>query len=61
MITSGRWEILVLVDLAQKYFMITEINLKEGSPGSSDQDGDRFIEIWNLVFMQYEQISREKE
>jgi len=26
-----------------------------GPPGSADQDGDRFIEIWNLVFMQYEQ------
>ena len=28
-----------------------------GPPGSKDEDGDRFIEIWNLVFMQYEQIS----
>ena len=28
-----------------------------GPPGSLDQDGDRFIEIWNLVFMQFEQIS----
>ncbi|HYZ26616.1 MAG TPA: alanine--tRNA ligase [Geminicoccaceae bacterium] len=27
-----------------------------GPPGSADEDGDRFIEIWNLVFMQYEQI-----
>ena len=26
-----------------------------GPPGSADEDGDRFIEIWNLVFMQYEQ------
>ncbi len=34
--------------------------LKGGPPGSSEQDGDRFIEIWNLVFMQYEQISKEK-
>ena len=25
-------------------------------PGSAEEDGDRFIEIWNLVFMQYEQI-----
>ncbi len=24
-----------------------------GPPGSADQDGDRFIEIWNLVFMQF--------
>lgn len=27
-----------------------------GPPGSPDEDGDRFMEIWNLVFMQYEQI-----
>ena len=26
-----------------------------GPPGSAEEDGDRFIEIWNLVFMQYEQ------
>jgi len=34
--------------------------LKGGPPGSYNQDGDRFIEIWNLVFMQYEQISKDK-
>jgi alanyl-tRNA synthetase len=28
-----------------------------GPPGSADADGDRFIEIWNLVFMQYEQLA----
>ncbi len=28
-----------------------------GPPGSDKEDGDRFIEIWNLVFMQYEQIN----
>jgi len=27
-----------------------------GPPGSPEEDGDRFIEIWNLVFMQFEQI-----
>ncbi|MEE8275169.1 MAG: alanine--tRNA ligase [Alphaproteobacteria bacterium] len=27
-----------------------------GPPGSADEDGDRFVEIWNLVFMQFEQI-----
>src|SRR5689334_18598124 len=28
-----------------------------GPPGSPEQDGDRFIEIWNLVFMQFEQFA----
>jgi alanyl-tRNA synthetase len=27
-----------------------------GPPGSPEQDGDRFVEIWNLVFMQFEQL-----
>ncbi|MBX9617980.1 MAG: alanine--tRNA ligase [Hyphomicrobiales bacterium] len=27
-----------------------------GPPGSADQDGDRFVEIWNLVFMQFEEL-----
>jgi alanyl-tRNA synthetase len=27
-----------------------------GPPGSADQDGDRFLEFWNLVFMQFEQL-----
>ena len=31
-----------------------------GPPGSPDEDGDRFIEIWNLVFMQFEQVSLEE-
>ncbi|HUZ66897.1 MAG TPA: alanine--tRNA ligase [Beijerinckiaceae bacterium] len=30
--------------------------LSGGPPGSPDEDGDRFLEFWNLVFMQYEQI-----
>ncbi|ODU20898.1 MAG: alanine--tRNA ligase [Sphingomonas sp. SCN 67-18] len=28
-----------------------------GPPGSPDEDGDRFVEIWNLVFMQFDQIA----
>ena len=31
--------------------------LEGGPPGSPDEDGDRFLEFWNLVFMQYEQVS----
>ena len=31
-----------------------------GPPGTPEEDGDRFIEIWNLVFMQYEQISKDE-
>ena len=35
-------------------------HLKGGLPGTKDEDGDRYIEIWNLVFMQFEQVSKEK-
>jgi alanyl-tRNA synthetase len=31
-----------------------------GPPGSADGDGDRFVEIWNLVFMQYDQVSADE-
>ena len=31
-----------------------------GPPGSPDEDGDRFIEVWNLVFMQYEQVTPDR-
>ena len=31
-----------------------------GPPGSADEDGDRFVEIWNLVFMQFEQVTPER-
>src|SRR3546814_15504575 len=34
-------------------------HIRGGPPGSPDEDGDRFIEIWNLVFMQFEQIDKE--
>ncbi len=30
-------------------------HIEGGPPGSADEDGDRFVEIWNLVFMQYDQ------
>ena len=59
-ITFGQWVTLDLVALVQKYFMTMENHLKGGLPGTADEDGDRFIEIWNLVFMQFEQISKDK-
>src|SRR6202012_2893186 len=31
-----------------------------GPPGSPEEDGDRFLEFWNLVFMQYEQVTKEQ-
>ena len=31
--------------------------LQGGPPGSPDEDGDRFLEFWNLVFMQFEQVA----
>ncbi len=30
-----------------------------GPPGSPDEDGDRFVEVWNLVFMQFDQVDAE--
>ncbi|MET0633005.1 MAG: alanine--tRNA ligase [Xanthobacteraceae bacterium] len=33
------------------------LQIPGGPPGSPDAEGDRFIEIWNLVFMQYEQLA----
>ena len=35
-------------------------HLKGGLPGTKDQDGNRYIEIWNLVFMQFEQLTKDK-
>ena len=36
-------------------FLIMEI-IDGGPPGSTNEDGDRFVEIWNLVFMQFDQL-----
>ncbi len=34
--------------------------IQGGPPGSADQDGDRFVEFWNNVFMQFDQVSKDK-
>src|SRR5690242_2661424 len=31
-----------------------------GPPGSPEEDGDRFLEFWNLVFMQFEQVTKDE-
>ena len=35
-------------------------HIEGGPPGSPGEDGDRFIEIWNLVFMQFEQVAKDE-
>ena len=35
-------------------------HISGGPPGSPDEDGDRFVEIWNLVFMQYDQKNNQE-
>jgi alanyl-tRNA synthetase len=34
--------------------------IQGGPPGSPDEDGDRFVEFWNLVFMQFDQVAKDK-
>ena len=40
--------------------MIMAIICWGGPPGTPEEDGDRFVEIWNLVFMQFEQVTKEE-
>ncbi len=39
-------------------FLRSRPEVPGGPPGSPDEDGDRFVEIWNLVFMQFERSAR---
>jgi alanyl-tRNA synthetase len=45
---------------ARRSSSTTATSIPGGPPGSPDQDGDRFIEIWNLVFMQFEQLTKDE-
>ena len=53
---SGRWATPAPAVRARKSSTTTVRHIPGGPPGSPDADGDRFIEIWNLVFMQFEQL-----
>jgi alanyl-tRNA synthetase len=52
-IIFGQWVIQARADLAQKFTMITVNNMKELHLDHQGDEGDRFVEIWNLVFMQF--------
>ena len=55
---SGRWATRAHAGHARKFSLIMATRFGAALPGSAEQDGDRFIEIWNLVFMQFEQIAQ---
>ena len=53
--TSGRRAIPDRAGRARRSSSTRATKVAGGPPGSPDEDGDRFVEFWNLVFMQYEQ------
>ena len=55
---SGRWATPAPAAPARRSSTTTGPRSPGGPPGSPDADGDRFIEIWNLVFMQFEQVTK---
>ena len=57
---SGRWATPARAGRARRSSSTTASDIPGGPPGSPDQDGDRFIEIWNLVFMQFEQVTKDE-
>ena len=54
LITFGPWAIPGPCGPCSEIFYDHGSDIPGGPPGSPDEDGDRFIEIWNLVFMQFE-------
>ena len=53
---SGPWATPARAVRVSEIFYDHGPGLRGGPPGSPDADGDRFVEIWNLVFMQYDQL-----
>ena len=54
---SGRWARPARAARAPRSSMIMASTLQAARPVRPQADGDRFIEIWNLVFMQFEQLT----
>ncbi len=55
--TSGRWATPAPAARARRSSTTTATISPAGRPDRPDEDGDRFTEIWNLVFMQFEQLA----
>ena len=53
---SGRWATPARAARARRSSTTTARTFPAARPAAPDEDGDRFIEIWNLVFMQFEQV-----
>jgi alanyl-tRNA synthetase len=53
---SGRWARPGPCGYCSEIFYDQGPSVAGGPPGSADEDGDRFLEFWNLVFMQFEQV-----
>ena len=53
---SGRWGRRVRAAIARRSSTTRAPQWRAARPASPDEDGDRFLEFWNLVFMQFEQV-----